>query len=278
GSAMGYLYANVLGRTYPDSIVPDVINRAGPFRKLVPALYWSSDSGGSQGEHTFSFATDAHFTNTTKYNFLHVLPMAAGAIGTPPAGSGLLPYTDGPAAGKAVYDSLTGFSWALDGNLASTHRFGVSSTTTITTDDGRVLTVPLVDADGAMLFDTANGPGGWIDAMNAANYAGSSAWEIPFDTAFDDLFAHLTIGAGSVLFESDRRVEPFRNFQPFFYWACERGDTSRQAPCDPGLNPPNNPVDNGPMRWSFDFDEGFQGTDKIEKQFYVEVYYPAPRR
>jgi len=31
------------------------------------------------------------------------------------------------------------------------------------------------------------------------------------------------------------------------------------------------------MRWSFDFDDGFQDTDKTTKQFYVEVYYPAPR-
>src|SRR5579872_3967510 len=52
GSAMGYLYTYVLHRTYPDSVVPNFVNRVGPFRKLVPALYWSSDSGGSQGEHT----------------------------------------------------------------------------------------------------------------------------------------------------------------------------------------------------------------------------------
>ena len=32
-----------------------------------------------------------------------------------------------------------------------------------------------------------------------------------------------------------------------------------------------------PMRWSFDFDNGFEGTDEITKEFYVEVYYPAPR-
>jgi hypothetical protein len=30
------------------------------------------------------------------------------------------------------------------------------------------------------------------------------------------------------------------------------------------------------MRWSFNFDEGFQGTDETTKTFFVMVYFPAP--
>ena len=30
------------------------------------------------------------------------------------------------------------------------------------------------------------------------------------------------------------------------------------------------------MEYSFNFDDGFLGTDQNIKQFYVEVYYPAP--
>jgi len=30
------------------------------------------------------------------------------------------------------------------------------------------------------------------------------------------------------------------------------------------------------MRWSFDFVDGFQGTDEVVKQFHVMVYHPGP--
>ena len=31
-----------------------------------------------------------------------------------------------------------------------------------------------------------------------------------------------------------------------------------------------------PMEYSFNFDNGFLGTDMFDKQFYVMVYFPAP--
>jgi hypothetical protein len=30
------------------------------------------------------------------------------------------------------------------------------------------------------------------------------------------------------------------------------------------------------MEFSFNFDDGFQGTDENSKMFYVTVYYPVP--
>jgi hypothetical protein len=30
-----------------------------------------------------------------------------------------------------------------------------------------------------------------------------------------------------------------------------------------------------PMEWSFNFADGFQGTDKNDESFYVMVYFPA---
>jgi hypothetical protein len=30
------------------------------------------------------------------------------------------------------------------------------------------------------------------------------------------------------------------------------------------------------MEWSFNFDDGFTGTDSNDKEFYVTVYFPAP--
>jgi hypothetical protein len=32
------------------------------------------------------------------------------------------------------------------------------------------------------------------------------------------------------------------------------------------------------MEWSFDFDDGFEGTDSSDKEFYVMVNYPAPSK
>ncbi len=276
GSAFGSLYVEI-GRTFPDSIVPQFVDSVGSLRNLVPGLYWTSGSDGG-GEKTFSFATGIRGSNTTKYNYMHVLPMIAGAVDTPPAGDGVLPYTSGSAAGKAVYDSKTGFSWALDANLASTHAFGVAGSTTIQSNFNQsVLTLPLIDSSGTMLLATASGTGGWLDAMNAANYAGANTWALPSVEDMRTLFDDLGLAPGSVLLESRLPVGGFRNFQPFFYWACQRvagGD--RRSPCDPVNNPPLNDQQ-VPMRWSFDFDNGFQGTDEITKQFYVEVYFPAPR-
>ena len=114
--------------------------------------------------------------------------------------------------------------------------------------------------------------------MNATSYAGSSAWQLPDVEDLKALFQDLGLDAGSTLFDSRRSVGPFQHLQPFFYWACQRNQKgTRQSPCNFMLHPPDNPRDGSPMRWSFNLDEGFQGTDETTKQFYVLVYYPAPR-
>ncbi len=68
----------------------------------------------------------------------------------------------------------------------------------------------------------------------------------------------------------------FYNLQPGFYWSCQRDQTGNsQSPCDPSLYPGMNP--NGTiLEYSFNFDNGFEGTDFNTKEFYVMVYYPAP--
>lgn len=280
-SALGSLYNVGLARTYPDSVVVPFINRDGPLRNLQAGNYWADGSDGG-GEKTFAFTIGLRFSNTTKYNYFHMLPMVDGAIGTPPGGSGVIPYTSGPAAGKAVYDSISGLSWTLDANLAAVRDFGVRGTTTILPDVGSsVVTAPLIDRDGSMLFGTASDPGGWLAAMNRQGFAGTSNWILPTPEQLKSLFDDLQLQFGDLQLESHRRLGPFRNLQPFFYWSCQRKDDNAgggsQSPCDPKLNPPDNqetpPV---PMRWSFDFDDGFQGTDEITKQFYVAIYFPAP--
>ncbi|HUH64283.1 MAG TPA: hypothetical protein VLZ50_14850 [Terracidiphilus sp.] len=72
------------------------------------------------------------------------------------------------------------------------------------------------------------------------------------------------------------QVGPFWNFQPTFYWACERREKGNsQSPCDPNLFPGYNPGSVIKMRYSFDFVNGFMGTDLPSKQFHVMVYFPA---
>lgn len=280
GSALGNLYNVGLARTFPDSVVPHFTNRVWPFRNLQPSLYWTQDTN-SGGEVTMSFLSALQGANTTKYNYLHVLPMATGAIGTPPTGSGVLPYTNGTASGKAVYDTNTGISWTLDANLAASMNFGLTGTTTITSNvNGNVLTVPLIDVDGAMLYGTAVGtpplPLGWLEAMNNANYAGTNLWTVPHFADLKTLFQDLNLQPGADFrLLAEGRVGPFWHFQPFFYWACERDQKgSSQSPCNPKLSPPGPPGTS--FAYSFDFDNGFEGTDLVSKEFYVMVYYPAP--
>jgi hypothetical protein len=271
GSALGNLYYVGLNRTFPDSVVPYFTDTVLPFSNLQPSLYWTADTS-SGGEVTFSFDTGLSGANTTKYNYFHVLPMTLDLLGTPPAGSGVMPYTSGSAAGKAVYDTNKGISWTLDANLAALKNVGVTGTTSIgPAVDGSYLTVPLIDADGAMLFATIE-PGGWLTAMNQSQYAGTNNWTIPSLADLQTLYQDLNLQPGDTRLEVRGHVGLlFQNLQPFFYWACERDQNGNgQSPCDPDLSPAAG------FEFSFDFDNGFEGTDLDPKQFYVMVYYPAP--
>lgn len=50
------------------------------------------------------------------------------------------------------------------------------------------------------------------------------------------------------------RVGPFQNLQPFFYWACERGQAgNNRSACNGALAP-------GMLQLTFDFDYGFEAT------------------
>lgn len=277
-SALGNLYSVGLGKNFPDSVAPEFSAAVEPFENLQPSLYWTLDTN-SGGEVTFSFLSQIQASNTLEYNFMHVLATIPGAIDNkPPASSGVVAYTSGNANGKAVYDAGVkgGRTWILDANLPRSKDFGITGNTTITSKvNKQTLSVPKIDKDGAMLFETANDPDiGWIAALNKNKYAGANSWALP---RYDDL---KTLASDLQLQAHDRRlvyngsVGPFQHLQPFFYWACERdqnGDS--QSPCDSNLNPP--PTGTTPMRWSFNFDNGFQGTSESTKPFYVMVYYPA---
>jgi hypothetical protein len=202
-----------------------------------------------------------------------VLPVVTAAIGAPPAciaGSVVVPYTSGLAAGKAVYDCKTGYTWPVNANLAAQNQFGLTGNTTIVYAS-RTITVPLING-GAMLFSTAIQ---WIQAMNTNEYLGSSAWQMPASSQdLQNLFADLSLASGDARMMWTGTPGPFQNLQPFFYWGCERDQTgSSQSPCT-GYAPPDG---SNQLQWTFDFDYGFQSTSSLVQKYFVMVYYPAPR-
>ena len=286
GSALGHLYTIGLARTFPDSVVPDFFSIVWPFLNLQPGLYWASDQQDAGGQPTFSFNTGLSGSNTTKYNFFHVLAMTSSVLGPIPQSKGIAPYRSGPAAGKAVYDAGTGLSWLLNANLPADNDFHVIGTTTMSSDvNGNTLKVPLVDRDGAVYFsavDPANTDpmSSWMAALNQSGFAGANDWSLPKLKDLKQLYGDMSIEAGDPRLESWGLEGPFWHLQPGFYWSCERDDGAQapqaQAPCDPALFPGYAADGSTEMRYSFNFDDGFEGTDLPNKQFYVMVYFPAP--
>jgi hypothetical protein len=280
-SALSNLYYVGLKEVYPASTGPFTFDVVWPFFGLSEGLYWTSDMGAdNSGQATFSFNNGQSGANTTKYNFFHVLPISRSALGPLPTGTGVLPYSSGPATGIAVYDTTTGFSWTEDANLAAATKFGVTGTTTLKSDvNGSMVTVPLFNDNGAVYF-TAIDPSaatGWIVSMNTKKYAGTDTWELPHVADLAQLYKDLGLKPGDVRLEWPFTVGPFWFLQPGFYWSCERDQNKNlNGPCDPSLSPTPPGANAVQMEFSFNFDDGFLGTDRSIKQFFVTVYYPAP--
>jgi hypothetical protein len=111
-----------------------------------------------------------------------------------------------------------------------------------------------------------NTTNGWIVSMNSREYAGTRKWELPGISDLMQLYADMGLSAGDPRLEWPFFVGPFLHLQPGFYWGCV--PTARGS-CDYGQSAP------GALYWSFNFDDGFEGTDLPSKEFYVMVYYPA---
>jgi hypothetical protein len=288
GSALGNLHGVGLGLGFSNSVVPGFTSSVGPFLNLQPSLYWTAESDGASGEKTFSFLTGLSGSNTTKYNYFYLLPRLAGApkSSPPPLGQGVLAYTSGPAAGKAVYDTNTQITWLLDANLAASQDFGVGGTTEVQGNNNCVPSAdcdffePLVNPSGAMLFDD-RATTAWLAGLNSANqtgFAGEKTWALPSVADLKTLSGDLGLPAPALI--SQASVGPFQHLQPFFYWACVPSDPSgnkdgnARSPCDFTTHAGQNSGGTD-MEWSYNFDTGFQATDLNTKKFYVMVYYPG---
>jgi|SRR5271157_1048941 len=277
-SALGNLYSVGLAQTFPESVAPGFAAAVAPFQNMKASYYWAlQNNGGTSGtsnggQEMFSFANGIQGGTTINDTYYYVLPMVAGAIGTPPScssgGAAVVPYTSGPASGNAVYDCNTGYTWPANANLAASNNFGITGNITIN-DPARTITAPKISG-GAMLFQTAIQ---WITAMNNSQFLGSSAWQMPAaSSVLQDLFTDLKMVSGDARLMWTGSSGPFQNLQPSFYWGCERDQSGNtQSPCI-GYSPPDG---SSALQWSFDFDYGFQSTSSIIQKYFVMVYYPV---
>jgi hypothetical protein len=284
-SAMGNLYAIGLNQTFPASVAPHFNADIFPFRHFKLSYYWALKNNGGAGggaggggQEMYAFSNSIQGGTTTIDSYYYVLPMVKGPIGTPPDCSTpgapvVLPYTSGPAAGDAVYDCKTGYTWLADVDLARSLKFGLTGEIQINyTKPPRTLTVPAI-SHGSMLYSTA---GEWIQGMNDAQFLGSSYWQMPdcWDD-FKQLVADMNLVPGDTRLMQRGFFGPFYNLQPFFYWSCPEPDPGTiQSPCVPnGYAPPDGTT---PLQFSYNFDYGFQSTSGLSQKYFVMVYYPAP--
>jgi hypothetical protein len=270
-------YYSALGLHWPASAVPSQSNHVGSFRNFQPNLYWTAEQSAKNknGYTTFSFNNGFQGSNVDQ-NYFYVLPMIAGKLpGTPAAVGKGLQVNPG---GETIYDPVADVTWLADANLAATQKFGVPAKGR----DG----VANFSPNGAMTHTAALA---WIKAMNAGKgYLGHTNWELPpiltktkdscadgtfgfgcKDSPFGELFYdqfHLSQGQ-PVTPIPDIKVGALHNIQPYLYWGCQ-GDAG-QTTCST-----TKPEPAPGFGASFNFGDGFQGSDVAANNLYVMAYYP----
>jgi hypothetical protein len=88
----------------------------------------------------------------------------------------------------------------------------------------------------------------------------------------ESLYKGLGLAPGNRALLAEGRHGPFTRLQPYSYWACPQ---SLVAPNRCDYDKVLNVREGLAMRWSFNFDTGFQGTSQESKQYYVLIYHPG---
>jgi len=256
GSALGSLYYVSFGLQEPNSAVANSQIQAGPFKNFQAYLYWSKSPAidPKHGFVSFSFSSGFQGANVFR-NYLYVLPMFKGKLpGMPSTADN---YLQVDANGTTVYDPIAQVTWLADANLAASQTFGVAG----------------INRDGSMEQQTAIT---WVGAMNSAGWLGATDWQLPtsdtcggFDckaSLLGDLYYNaLGYSQGQpVVATPNTKTGDFHDLQPYLYWSC----STTSVPCS-GSQPAGS-------AWSFSFGNGFEGTDLIQNDLYVMVYYPTP--
>jgi uncharacterized protein (TIGR03437 family) len=269
--ALGSLYYNALGLTFPNTAVPIPHSHVGPFSNLQPYFYWSQSGDGGLGQSVFSFGAGSQGGNTPD-NFQYVLPMIPGKIpGTPPASGMGLQVNPG---GQTVYDPIGIVTWLANANLAATNTFGLPICTDPTISSICVAQDGSMNLAGAMQF-IAN-----MNAYNGVGYLGQTTWELPPSNPSCPSYNCADKGNPMGILYYDQfglsaatpavptpnvAVGPFHNLQPYIYWSCQA--VAIQDRCD-GVGP-----NMGIAEWAFSFGNGFLGTDRLEADYYVTAYF-----
>lgn len=274
GSAMGSLYHDFLGLHYPESVAPGFGVPVSPFfQNAKLSYYWTKSPSASGGQEVFTFSNSRKGGVTTTFPFYYAFPMIEGALpqGAPacPPGAGVVPYTSGAAAYRAVYDCVTGNTWVADGNLAARRHFKIRGDVVIVSNRNKRIVARKIE-DGAMLYDTATQ---WIGNMQTMGYLNSTAWDLPPDHTYVAQFAaDLGLAPGDSRLQFTGKTGPFQDLQPFYYWGCQQtGSGLIESPCT-AYAPPSGA---NQMQWTFNFDDGFTGTAETIQQFFVMVYFPV---
>ncbi|HYW70770.1 MAG TPA: hypothetical protein VE961_07035 [Pyrinomonadaceae bacterium] len=160
---------------------------------------------------------------------------------TPVANATLLPNPNG----KTVYDTLLGVNWAANANLPGTVNNNFDGRLGFPQCDG-VITVPCVDQNGAMSYETALL---WLSALNGLHggngYLDHTDWTLPTTAQTDPTcsaigpnnnsfgFGCRNSALGSLYYTSlgfafpDTAIPipantntPFNNIQPYLYWSA----------------------------------------------------------
>ena len=298
-SALGSLYINSLALTAPAAVTPPVTGAIGPFTNLQPNLYWSNtaQNASPDGYHTFSFATGWRGSNQGVNSLNPLLGVTANFLDVLP----VIPVASDPHIAGTVYDAAAGVVFLADGNLASQNTFGLPICGGIGAT-GNPGPPPCVNGNGTMDRKSAKA---FIDAMNAfvnpdksIGYLGRQDWELPVSTESNacsyaacdadptadpmaDLFYNvLGLKQGqSVADPYSGSNGVFNSFQSYLYWSCQAADPSNpvaQSSCSPvpQCTPQTQPSPcAADMEWSFNFGDGFQGTDEEVNSLFVTAYY-----
>jgi hypothetical protein len=293
GSALGALYSSGLNLAAPASAAAGpVADKIGGIANLQPNIYWTGTSASTDGERTFNFATGWSGANQGVNpagpgkgpiaNFFYVLPMLPGDAGIP----------------GTIYDPAAKVSWLADGNAAvDIGTFGLPPCSGL----GSATSAPCVNANGTMTLTSALA---FRDAMNkyvnpdgTIGYLGRQDWMLPpapdaactyagcaANDPLASLYYNLLGISGSdpvtnpVTAPIDDTIGAFSDVQPGLYWSCPASNDAGAAlvsGCStvPQCTRLSTPPCAADMWFSFNFGDGFQGTDEAPNDLFVTAYY-----
>ncbi len=196
-------------------------------------------------------------------------------LAVPSALADLNPGSDG----QTVYDSTLHVTWLADADFAASMSIPCDR---CTINPGGSMTHSSAEAF-KVAINSYNGGTGWlgvnawvlpptVDSDSSCSLGKDTRSTFGFGCSaspmgelyYNQLAGGLSPGTPAIA-TSDATIGPFANLQPYLYWSCQQ---SSDDPLACGGAPAQD------FQWSFSFGNGFQGTDVVQNNLYVMVYYP----